>query len=311
MSDKLIRALAYDGWVRVSAVVCTDAVETARQKHDAYPTAIAALGRTMASTLLMSWGLKGEGNITMRIFGDGPLGGIICTVDSNANVKGYVQEPHVDLPLNEKGKLDVGGAIGAGELYITKDIGLKEPYTGSVPLVTGEIGDDVAAYLVSSEQTPSVVSVGVLVNPDLTVAAAGGIIIQAMPYCDEWVLDDLEEKMKHVRPVSTLINEGCDAFEIVRQYLPDVDLKFTAESDVNWNCNCSRERTRGLLKSVGIHELRSMIDEDGKCDITCHFCSTDYHFDKEELDDILNEALADLQERIMDGGNRRAGRHSE
>ena len=135
MSDGIIRALAYDGQVRVSAVICTEAVETARQKHDAFPTAIAALGRTMASTLLLSWGLKGQGSITMRIFGDGPLGGIIVTGDAAGNVKGYVQEPHTDLPLNSRGKLDVGGAIGNGDLYITKDIGLREPYTGSVPLV--------------------------------------------------------------------------------------------------------------------------------------------------------------------------------
>ena len=147
----------------------------------------------MASTLLLSWGLKGEGAITLRIFGDGPLGGIIVTSDANGNVKGYVQEPQTDLPLNARGKLDVGGAIGQGHLYITKDI------TGSVPLVTGEIGDDVASYLMSSEQTPSIVSVGVLVNPDYTVAAAGGIIIQAMPNAEDAVLDDLEEKLKTAR----------------------------------------------------------------------------------------------------------------
>ena len=196
MADRLMRALAYDGQVRVSAVICTDAVETARKRHDAFPTAIAALGRTMASTLLLSWGLKGEGSITLRIFGDGPLGGIIVTGDAHGNIKGYVQEPQTDLPLNARGKLDVGGAIGKGDLYITKDIGLKEPYTGSVPLVTGEIGDDVASYLMSSEQTPSVVSVGVLVNPDYSVAAAGGIIIQAMPGADDAVLDDLELKLQ-------------------------------------------------------------------------------------------------------------------
>ncbi len=295
MSDGLMRALAYDGQVRVSAVICTDAVETARQKHDAFPTAIAALGRTMASTLLLSWGLKGEGNITLRIFGDGPLGGIIVTGDAHGNIKGYVQEPQIDLPLNERGKLDVGGAIGKGDLYITKDIGLKEAYTGSVPLVTGEIGDDVASYLMSSEQTPSVVSVGVLVNPDYSVAAAGGIIIQAMPGAEDAVLDDLEEKLQGARAVSGLINEGADIKGIIQNYLPGVDVQFLEEKEIRWHCNCSPERISGLLKSIGVEELEDMIEEDGETEVVCHFCSSRYHFDKEALETLLEEMKQDLQ----------------
>lgn len=294
MSDGIIRALAYDGQVRVSAVICTDAVETARQCHDAFPTAIAALGRTMASTLLLSWGLKGEGHITLRIFGDGPLGGIIVTGDAEGNVKGYVQEPQTDLPLNSRGKLDVGGAIGIGDLYISKDIGLKEPYTGSVPLVTGEIGDDVASYLMTSEQTPSVVSVGVLVNPDYTVAAAGGIILQAMPNCDEAVLDDLEARLQGVRPVSSLIHEGAGIEDIIHNYLPGVEVQFLEHNPVQWHCNCSRERISGLLKSIGVEELEDMIETDGETEVTCHFCSTRYHFDKTELEEILAGMKEDL-----------------
>ena len=294
MSDGIIRALAYDGQVRVSAVICTDAVETARQCHDAFPTAIAALGRTMASTLLLSWGLKGEGHITLRIFGDGPLGGIIVTGDAEGNVKGYVQEPQTDLPLNSRGKLDVGGAIGIGDLYISKDIGLKEPYTGSVPLVTGEIGDDVASYLMTSEQTPSVVSVGVLVNADYTVAAAGGIILQAMPNCDEAVLDDLEARLQGVRPVSTLINEGAGIADIIRNYLPGVEVQLLEENPVQWHCNCSRDRISGLLKSIGVEELEDMIENDGETEVTCHFCSTRYHFDRSELEEILAGMKEDL-----------------
>ncbi|MBR5318413.1 MAG: Hsp33 family molecular chaperone HslO [Peptococcaceae bacterium] len=294
MSDGIIRALAYDGQVRVSAVICTDAVETARQCHDAFPTAIAALGRTMASTLLLSWGLKGEGHITLRIFGDGPLGGIIVTGDAEGNVKGYVQEPQTDLPLNSRGKLDVGGAIGTGDLYISKDIGLKEPYTGSVPLVTGEIGDDVASYLMTSEQTPSVVSVGVLVNADYTVAAAGGIILQAMPNCDEAVLDDLEARLQGARPVSTLINEGAGIADIIRNYLPGVEVQLLEENPVQWHCNCSRDRISGLLKSIGVEELEDMIENDGETEVTCHFCSTRYHFDRSELEEILAGMKEDL-----------------
>ncbi len=296
MSDGIIRALAYDGQVRVSAVICTEAVETARQKHDAFPTAIAALGRTMASTLLLSWGLKGQGSITMRIFGDGPLGGIIVTGDAAGNVKGYVQEPHTDLPLNSRGKLDVGGAIGNGDLYITKDIGLREPYTGSVPLVSGEIGDDVAAYLMSSEQTPSVVAVGVLVNPDYSVAAAGGIIIQAMPDAEDAVLDDLEEKLQTARPVSSLIAEGADIRGIISNYLPGVEVQFLEEYPVQWLCNCSHERIAGLLKSIGVAELEDMIEKEGETEVVCHFCSTRYHFDKADLNAILADMKQDLSE---------------
>ena len=296
MADGLMRALAYDGQVRVSAVICTDAVETARKRHDAFPTAIAALGRTMASTLLLSWGLKGEGSITLRIFGDGPLGGIIVTGDAHGNIKGYVQEPQTDLPLNARGKLDVGGAIGKGDLYITKDIGLKEPYTGSVPLVTGEIGDDVASYLMSSEQTPSVVSVGVLVNPDYSVAAAGGIIIQAMPGADDAVLDDLEEKLKTARAVSGLINEGADIKGIIQNYLPGVEVQFLEEKEIQWHCNCSHERISGLLKSIGVEELEDMIEKDGETEVVCHFCSSHYYFDRDALEALLADMKQDLQE---------------
>ena len=295
MADGLMRALAYDGQVRVSAVICTDAVETARKRHDAFPTAIAALGRTMASTLLLSWGLKGEGSITLRIFGDGPLGGIIVTGDADGNIKGYVQEPQIDLPLNARGKLDVGGAIGEGDLYISKDIGLKEPYTGSVPLVTGEIGDDVASYLMNSEQTPSVVSVGVLVNPDYSVAAAGGIIIQAMPGADDAVLDDLEERLKSARAVSGLINEGADIKGIIQNYLPGVEVQFLEEKEIQWHCNCSHDRIGGLLKSVGIEEIEDMIEKDGETEVVCHFCSSRYHFDKAALEALLESMKQDLQ----------------
>ena len=296
MSDGIMRARAYDGQVRVSAVVCTEAVETARQRHDAFPTAIAALGRTMASTLLLSWGLKGEGHITLRIFGDGPLGGIITTADADGNIKGYVQEPQTDLPLNQKGKLDVGGAIGKGDLYVTKDIGLKDPYTGSVPLVTGEIGDDIASYLMSSEQTPSVVSVGVLVNPDYTVAAAGGIILQAMPDADELVLDDMEEKLQHVLPVSTLIHNGADLSAMIQNYLPGVEVQFLEEKPVQWHCDCSRERVGGLLKSMGVQEMEDILEKDGESEVVCHFCNSRYHFDRADLEKLLQEMQRDLQQ---------------
>lgn len=289
MADGIVRALAYAGQVRVSAVVCTKAVEMARRAHDASPTAIAALGRAMASALLLSWGLKGEGCITLRIFGDGPLGGVIVTADAAGNVKGYVQNPQADLPLNRNGKLDVGGAIGAGELYVSKDIGLREPYTGSVPLVTGEIGDDVASYLVSSEQTPSAVSVGVLVDTDCTVAAAGGIILQAMPDAEERVLEDLEQHLQAAQPVSTLILQGAEQRGLIEAYLPGVEVQFLEERPVRWHCDCSAERVRGLLKSAGVQEIAQILEQDGETEVICHFCGTHYRFDRGQLEALLQE----------------------
>ena len=188
----------------------------------------------------------------------------------------------------------MGGAIGQGDLYITKDIGLKEPYTGSVPLVTGEIGDDVASYLMNSEQTPSVVSVGVLVNPDYTVAAAGGIIIQAMPNAEDAILDDLEEKLKTAQPVSSLIQQGAAVQDIIGSYLPGVEVQYLEETLVQWHCNCSRECISGLLKGIGIAELEDMLERDEETEVVCHFCNTKYHFDKPELQALLQSMREDL-----------------
>lgn len=291
--DKLIRAMAYNGQVRVSAVVSTDLVEEARKRHDTAPVATAALGRTMSAALLLSWGLKGEGLVTVRILGDGPLGGIIVTATADGKVRGYVQEPQTDLPLNAKGKLDVGGAVGQGSLYITKDIGLKEAYTGSVPLVSGEIGDDIASYLMQSEQTPSLVAVGVLVAPDWSVAASGGIIIQAMPNADEQILVDIENNLPNVLPVSTLINQGATAEEIIRRYLPTEDIVYLEESAVAFQCTCSDERISGLLKSLGQEELEDILAKEGESEITCHFCGEKYHFDQQRLEALIAELQAE------------------
>ena len=278
MKDSIIRALGYDGQLRVSAVVTTELCEELRKRHDTFPVATAALGRAVSATLLLSWGLKGEGMITLRILGDGPLGGIIVTANADGEAKGYVQEPHVDLPLNEFGKLDVGGAVGKGDLYISKDIGLGEPYTGSVPLVSGEIGEDVAEYLMQSEQTPSLVAVGVLVNPDYSVAASGGIILQLMPNADEEIVQEIAAGLKGVQAVSTLLNTKVNILE---------------EKPVMFKCSCSREKISGALKSVGIEELEDMINKDGKAEVSCHFCNEKYEFTKEELLDLIAEIKAD------------------
>lgn len=297
MADSIIRGLAYDGQLRVSAVVATDITEELRKRHDTYPVATAALGRAVSATLLLSWGLKGEGMITMRIFGDGPLGGIIVTANAHGEAKGYVQEPHVDLPLNEMGKLDVGGAIGAGDLYISKDIGLGEPYTGSVPLVSGEIGEDVAEYLMQSEQTPSLVAVGVLVNPDYSVAASGGIIIQLMPGTEEDVLNEIAEGLKGVQAVSALLNIGYDARGLIEHYLPKTKVDILEETPVAFNCGCNRERISGALKSVGIAELEEMIAKDGKAEVCCHFCNEKYEFTAEDLQSLIDEIKKDQAQK--------------
>lgn len=296
IEDKMIRALAYDGQVRVTAVTTTHLLEEIRKRHDTAPVATAALGRTVSSALLLSWGLKGEGLITVRIFGDGPLGGIIVTATADGKVRGYVQEPHVELPLNDKGKLPVGQAVGEGYLYITKDIGLKDAYTGTVPLVSGEIGEDIASYLMQSEQTPSLVAVGVLVNPDWSVIASGGIIVQAMPNAEEDVLTDIENNLLNVLPVSTLVAQGSDAKSLIEHYLPITDIQFLEETAVAFQCNCNKERISGLLKSLGKNELEDILANEGESEIICHFCGEKYHFDGSELEQLVAEISADEAE---------------
>lgn len=289
MADTLVRALAYDGLVRVSAVVDTDLVEEAKARHDTYPVVTAALGRTMSSALLLSWGLKGEGQITLRIMGDGPCGAIVVTAGADHTVRGYVQEPHVELPSNALGKLDVGKAVGQGYLHITKDIGLKEPYTGTISLVSGEIGDDVASYLMQSEQTPSLVAVGVLVNPDGNVAASGGVIIQAMPACPDEILADIEANLANVLPVSTLVNNGATAKELITQYLPQQDIQYLEEVSVSFQCKCNQEKIRGLLKTLGREEIADILAKEGQSEVVCHFCNERYQFNENDLTEILAE----------------------
>ena len=295
--DKMVRAMAYEGQVRVSAVISTGLVEEARKRHDTAPVATAALGRTMSAALLLSWGLKGEGLVTVRILGDGPLGGIIVTATADGKVRGYVQEPHTDLPLNAKGKLNVGGAVGRGSLYITKDIGLKDAYTGTVPLVSGEIGDDIASYLMQSEQTPSLVAVGVLVAPDWSVAASGGIIIQAMPSADEQILAEIENNLPNVLPVSTLIDQGAGAEDLIKRYLPTEDITYLEETPVTFQCTCSDERISGLLKSLGQEELEDILAKEGESEIVCHFCGEKYHFDQQRLEALIAELQAENEDK--------------
>lgn len=290
MADYLVRAVGADGAFRIFACTATELVEQGRKRHQTWPVATAALGRTMIAALLLGANMKGEDILTLRILGDGPLGAVVVTADAKGRVRGYVQNPHVHLPSPKPGKLAVGAAIGKGYLNVTRDLGLKEPFTGSVELVSGEIAEDLAYYLTKSEQTPSAVSLGVLVDPDNSVRAAGGIILQLMPGADEQVLSKLEENLALLPPVSSLVGQGKkpeDLVELVCQGLP---FKLVGNMPIQFSCNCSRERLKGILVSLGRQELEQMIAEQGQAEVQCHFCSEKYVFDSFELHQILQQA---------------------
>ncbi len=287
MKDIIVRATAMNNTIRVSSVITTGLVEEARQKHNLSPLACAALGRIMTANLLLTWGLKGEGSLTVRFLGDGPIGGVISQAYSDYTVRGYVGDPSVDLPLTEEGKLDVGGAIGSGHLNIMKDIGLKEPYSGTTDIITGEVGDDIAQYLLESEQTPSLISLGVLVDIDYKVIASGGIIVQALPGAPEDILDIIEEKALLSKGVSILINNGLNAKGLLEEYLQGIDFKILEEHEVSFDCKCSKERFKNSLYALGKEELSSIIDNEGKCETRCHFCNEVHIFPREELQEIM------------------------
>lgn len=285
--DYLVRAVATDGSFRIFAARTTKTVEEARQRHNCWPVAAAALGRTMTGALLLGANLKGEDILTIRVLGDGPLGAIIVSANANGEVKGYVQEPQVDLPSTPEGKLPVGAAVGKGHLHITRDLGLKEPFTGSVELVSGEIAEDMAHYLTISEQTPSAVALGVLVDTDNSVSAAGGLLLQLFPNADEEVLQNLEKNLAEFPHLSSLIKEGKTPEDIINLVTKGLDIKILESSPVCFRCNCSRERLEDLLIGIGQEEVSAMLEEQGGAEINCHFCAQQYRFDAGDLQRIL------------------------
>lgn len=293
MKDKIIRAMALNDTIRISSVITTGVVEEARQRHDLSPLACAALGRIMTGNLLLTWGLKGEGSLSLRFLGDGPIGGAISQAFSDYTVRGYVGNPYVDLPLTEEGKLDVGGAIGAGQLNIMKDIGLREPYSGTIDLVSGEVGEDIAQYLLDSEQIPSLVALGVLVDIDYKVIASGGVIVQALPGAPENVLDLIEKRVILSKGVSILINNGFDAKGLLEEYLHGIDYKILEENDVKFDCKCNKERFRNGLYSLGREEILSILESEEKCETRCHFCNETHVFSREELEEIVKDLEED------------------
>lgn len=294
MADKIIRVLAKDAPVKASAITAKEMVERARQIHKTLPVATAALGRSLMAASMMGNQLKEkDGSVTLRIKGGGPLGGITVVSDSQGNARGYVVNPLVDLPLKGPAKLDVGSAVGRdGSLTVIKDLCMKEPYVGTVPLVSGEIAEDITSYFAESEQIPTACALGVLISPDQTVRAAGGYLIQLLPGADESVISAIERGVARVGAVSAQLDRGLGPVELLQDVLSDFQLEMLETSPVEYRCYCSRERVSRALISVGASELKSLIQEQGSTDLTCQFCDKVYHFTREDLESLLQEATS-------------------
>lgn len=292
MTDYMVRAIAGNAQIRAFAATARDTVETARQAHDLSPVATAALGRTLIGGAMMGAMLKGEKDVlTLQIKGDGPIGQITVTADSKGIVKGYVQNPSVMLPPNGAGKLDVGGAVGYGILQVIKDMGLKDPYCGQTVLQTGEIAEDLTYYFASSEQVPSSVGLGVLMDKDLAnVRHAGGFIIQLMPFAEDSVIDQLEKNLTQIPSVTTMLDDGLTPKQMLEKVLEGMDVEFTDTLPIEFKCNCSKERVEKALISVGEKDLKEMIADGKPIEVNCHFCSKNYTFSIDELETLLKRA---------------------
>ena len=277
--DQLVKATAAGGEVRAFAAVTTEVVAEAMRRHDCYPVAAAALGRTMTGALLLAANLKNKESVTVKFKGDGALGTVTADATADGSVRGYVDHPHAHLPLNALGKLDVGGGIGAGILSVTRFTGLKEPVTGSVDIVSGEIADDLINYLYTSEQTPSSIGLGVLVSPELKCLGAGGFFIQPLPGASDEVIDRIEENLKGISSISHMVEEGLDPAGIIRNILGGFgDVKILQATDLAFRCNCSKNYITDRLLTLGEADLRALRD-DGTAEVKCHFCNEAYTFD--------------------------------
>lgn len=288
--DTLIKALANQGAIRIIATDTTQTVKEACQRHQTYPTASAALGRSLTMAAILGSMLKNEqGKVTIQINGGGPLGTILCDANSACEVRGFVSNPDVHFINSQTNKLDVGRAVGNnGTLKVIQDLKLKEDFTGTVEIQTGEIAEDFAYYFTLSEQTPSAVSLGVLVNEEGEVIASGGLIIQMMPHASEVDIMIAEDIVKHLKPISTMIHEGMTPSDIIEGLFEDVEI--LGMSTVSFKCDCSRERMFEALKTVENKELVAMIEEDHGCEIICHFCNTHYHFTEDELGSMVKNS---------------------
>ncbi len=291
MTDYIIRASAANNQIRAFAATTKDLVEHARTIHNSSPIATAALGRLLTVGAMMGIMMKGDKDIlTLQIKGTGPIGGITVTANSKGTVKGYANNPEVMLPPSPKGKLDVGGAFGAGMLTVIKDLGLKEPYVGQTNLVSGEIAEDLTYYFATSEQVPSSVALGVLMNKNNTVRHAGGFIIQLMPFADEEIIGKLEEKISQLDAITSLLDLDMTPEMILEQILGDFDMEILDKLPTGFECNCSKERVEKAVISIGRKDIQEMIDDDEPVEVNCHFCSEHYLFDIAELKELLRKA---------------------
>lgn len=286
---KIVRYITDDGSAFVIAADTTDVVARAEQIHKTSAVNTAALGRLMTAASMMGDMLKGkDDSITLRLNGGGPAGSVIAVSDSDGNVRGYVQNPVVEIPLNEAGKLDVKGTVGTnGYLFVMKDIGLNEPYVGQTQIVSGEIAEDITNYYATSEQTPTVCALGVLVNPDLTVAAAGGFMIQLLPGCPEEVIDKIEYAMQAIEPVTTMLSNGMSPDDIAKRALKNISIDKLDESKIEYRCNCSKERVEAALISTGRESLEEMAASDEDTCVECHFCDRVYKFTPDDIKNLL------------------------
>lgn len=292
MNDKIIRATAADGQVRAFAATTREMVEAARQAHDLSPVMTAALGRLLTAGAMMGSMMKGEKDVlTLKVRGSGPAGGLTVTADSKANVKGYALNPQVILHARPDGKLDVGGAIGNGVLSVIKDLGLKEPYNGQVVLQTGEIAEDLTYYFATSEQVPSTVGLGVLMERDNTVKQAGGFIIQLMPFASEEVISKLEENLAKVTSVTALLDEGKGPEEILSILLGNLGLEILDTLPTRFYCDCNKKKVEKVIVSIGAKDIQEMIDDGEDIEVKCQFCNSAYHFSVEELKEIKKRAM--------------------
>lgn len=290
MGDYLVRAMAADAQIRAFAVSGRELVETARAAHNTSPVVTAGLGRLMIGAVMMGSMLKGEDDLlTLQIRGDGPAGGLVVTADAKGRVKGYALNPGAVLPANAIGKLDVGGSLGAGTLTVIKDMGLKDPYSSQIDLQTGEIGDDLSYYFAVSEQVPSGVGLGVLMNRDNTVAQAGGFIIQLMPFASDEIIQKLEDKLSQITSVTALFADGNTPEQVLEIILGDLGLEITDTMPVEFYCNCSKSRVERVLLSLGRKELQDIINDGKPITLNCHFCNKDYEFTIPELQALQRE----------------------
>lgn len=287
--DYMIRAIDKKQTFRLFMVKSTETVEEARKRHNTTPTASAALGRTLTAGLMMGYMMKNDGDrLTININGKGPIGTILTVSDNSGHIKGYVENPNVDLPLKSNGKLDVGGAVGLdGKVTVMMDIGLREPYVGSTDIVTGEIGEDIAMYYWLSEQQNSAVALGVLVDRDYSIKSAGGFIVQTLPFIEEEDLNKLENTLNNLRSVSDYFDNNDDVEEVAKKLFSEFDMEITDKIPVEFTCDCSWDRMEQALMTLGKSDLKQLVEDDGKIETVCHFCNEKYMFEGEKLKSIL------------------------